>query len=173
MGTKIYGATTLGPFCTGGGEIKNSVMFGYSNKGHDGYLGDAVIGEWCNLGANTSCSNLKNNVSTVKVWLESRGKAVPAGIKCGVLMGDYSRCGINTMLNTGTVIGVSSNVFGGQFPPGFVPSFSWGGQETYRLPEALRDAGNWMVLKGHTLSERDKEVLTAVFELTNQKDLKT
>jgi UDP-N-acetylglucosamine diphosphorylase/glucosamine-1-phosphate N-acetyltransferase len=173
MGTKVYGATTLGPFCTGGGEIKNSVMFGYSNKGHDGYLGDAVIGEWCNLGANTSCSNLKNNVSTVKVWLESRGEAVPAGMKCGVLMGDYSRCGINTMLNTGTVIGVSSNVFGGQFPPKFVPSFSWGGQEAYRLPEALRDAGNWMVLKGHTLSERDKEVLTAVFELTNQKDLKT
>jgi UDP-N-acetylglucosamine diphosphorylase/glucosamine-1-phosphate N-acetyltransferase len=173
MGTKVYGATTLGPFCTGGGEIKNSVMFGYSNKGHDGYLGDAVIGEWCNLGANTSCSNLKNNVSTVKVWLESRGEAVPAGMKCGVLMGDYSRCGINTMLNTGTVIGVSSNVFGGQFPPKFVPSFSWGGQEAYRLPEALRDAENWMVLKGHTLSERDKEVLTAVFELTNQKDLKT
>lgn len=173
MGTKVYGATTLGPYCTGGGEIKNSVMFGYSNKGHDGYLGDAVIGEWCNLGANTSCSNLKNNVSTVKVWLEAQGEAVPAGIKCGVLMGDYSRCGINTMLNTGTVIGVSSNIFGGHFPPKFVPSFSWGDRETYRLAEALRDAGNWMALKGHHLSEKDSRLLTAVYELVNQKDLKT
>jgi UDP-N-acetylglucosamine diphosphorylase/glucosamine-1-phosphate N-acetyltransferase len=173
MGTKIYGATTLGPFCTGGGEIKNTVMFGYSNKGHDGYLGDAVIGEWCNLGANTSCSNLKNNVSTVKVWLEARGEAVSAGMKCGVLMGDYSRCGINTMLNTGTVIGVSSNILGGHFPPKFVPSFSWGDQESYRLAEALRDAGNWKVLKGHTLSAQDRELLTALYELMKQKDLKT
>ncbi|MGO4288039.1 putative sugar nucleotidyl transferase [Chitinophaga sp. RAB17] len=173
MGTKIYGATTLGPFSTGGGEIKNSVLFGYSNKGHDGYLGDAVIGEWCNLGANTSCSNLKNNVSTVKVWMEAHGEAVSAGMKCGVLMGDYSRCGINTMLNTGTVIGVSSNVFGGHFPPKFVPSFSWGGNDTYRLEEALKDAGNWMVLKGQALSEKDSEVLKAVYELVKQKDLKT
>ncbi|MBO9728213.1 MAG: glucose-1-phosphate thymidylyltransferase [Chitinophaga sp.] len=173
MGTKVYGATSLGPFCTGGGEIKNSVMFGYSNKGHDGYLGDAVIGEWCNLGANTSCSNLKNNVSTVKVWEEASGTAVAAGKKCGVLMGDYSRCGINTMLNTGTVIGVSCNVFGGHFPPKFVPSFSWGHQEVYRLPEALKDAGNWMALKGHTLSEKEQAVLTALYELTHQKDLKT
>ena len=173
MGTKVYGATTLGPFCTGGGEIKNSMMFGYSNKGHDGYLGDAVIGEWCNLGANTSCSNLKNNVSAVKVWLEASGEAVSAGLKCGVLMGDYSRCGINTMLNTGTVIGVSCNVFGGHFPPKFLPSFSWGDQQHYRLPEALRDAGNWMGLKGHHLSEKDKQVLEAVYELINQKDLKT
>ena len=173
MGTKIYGATTLGPFCTGGGEIKNSVMFGYSNKGHDGYLGDAVIGEWCNLGANTSCSNLKNNVSAVKVWLEAHGEAVPAGMKCGVLMGDYSRCGINTMLNTGTVIGVSSNIFGGHFPPKFVPSFSWGDQEPYRLAEALKDAGNWMALKGRTLSSQDSGILTTLYELMKQKDLKT
>lgn len=173
MGTKIYGATTLGPFSTGGGEIKNSVIFGYSNKGHDGYLGDAVIGEWCNLGANTSCSNLKNNVSTVKVWMEAHGEAVSAGMKCGVLMGDYSRCGINTMLNTGTVIGVSSNVFGAHFPPKFVPSFSWGDNDTYRLEEALKDAGNWMVLKGQALSEKDSEVLKAVYELVKQKDLKT
>ncbi|MFY0254301.1 putative sugar nucleotidyl transferase [Chitinophaga sp. 30R24] len=173
MGTRIYGATTLGPYCTGGGEIKNSVMFGYSNKGHDGYLGDAVIGEWCNLGANTSCSNLKNNVSTVKVWLESRGEAVSAGFKCGVLMGDYSRCGINTMINTGTVIGVSCNVLGGHFPPKFVPSFSWGTDGAYRLLEALRDAGNWMGLKGVELSEADRRMLTSVYELINQQDLKT
>ncbi|PSL48136.1 UDP-N-acetylglucosamine diphosphorylase/glucosamine-1-phosphate N-acetyltransferase [Chitinophaga niastensis] len=176
MGTKIYGATTLGPFCTGGGEIKNSVLFGYSNKGHDGYLGDAVVGEWCNLGANTSCSNLKNNVSQVKVWVEAKGEAVPAGLKCGVLMGDHSRCGINTMLNTGTVIGVSCNVFGGHFPAKFNPSFSWGGEDTertYRLPEALRDAGSWMALKGRELQEADRNILEAVYELVNFKDLKT
>ncbi|MFX1707056.1 putative sugar nucleotidyl transferase [Chitinophaga sp. CC14] len=172
MGTKIYGATTLGPYCTGGGEIKNSVMFGYSNKGHDGYLGDAVIGEWCNLGANTSGSNLKNNVSDVKVWMEAQGEAVSAGKKCGVLMGDYSRCGINTMLNTGTVIGVSCNVFGGHFPPKFVGSFSWGDQATYRLAEALKDAGSWMALKGKELTEKDKQVLEALYAQINQKDLK-
>ncbi|MGF6928478.1 UDP-N-acetylglucosamine diphosphorylase/glucosamine-1-phosphate N-acetyltransferase [Chitinophaga sp. W2I13] len=173
MGSKIYGATTLGPYCTGGGEIKNSVMFGYSNKGHDGYLGDAVIGEWCNLGANTSGSNLKNNVSEVKVWMEAQGEAVSAGIKCGLLMGDYSRCGINTMLNTGTVIGVSCNVFGGHFPPKFVGSYSWGDQGAYRLAEALKDAGNWMALKGKELTEKDKQVLEALYAQINQKDLKT
>ncbi|MEZ2440597.1 putative sugar nucleotidyl transferase [Chitinophaga sp. RCC_12] len=173
MGSKIYGATTLGPYCTGGGEIKNSVMFGYSNKGHDGYLGDAVIGEWCNLGANTSGSNLKNNVSEVKVWMEAQGEAVSAGKKCGLLMGDYSRCGINTMLNTGTVIGVSCNVFGGHFPPKFVGSFSWGDQGAYRLAEAVKDAGNWMALKGKELTEKDKQVLEALYAQINQKDLKT
>ena len=173
MGTKVYGATTLGPYCTGGGEIKNSVFFGYSNKGHDGYLGDAVIGEWCNLGANSSCSNLKNNVSTVSVWIEGLGRSMEAGTKCGVLMGDYSRCGINTMLNTGTVIGVSCNVFGGHFPAKFVPSFSWGDDGVYRLPEALKDAGKWMALKGHTLTAKDSSVLEAVYELIYQKDLKT
>ncbi|SEW53552.1 putative sugar nucleotidyl transferase [Chitinophaga arvensicola] len=172
MGTKVYGATTLGPYCTVGGEIKNSVLFGYSNKGHDGYLGDAVIGEWCNLGANTSCSNLKNNVSDVKVWMEASGEAMSAGKKCGVMMGDYSRCGINTMLNTGTVIGVSCNVFGGHFPPKFVPSFSWDSGQ-YRLVEALRDAGNWMALKGKQLTEKDQMILEAVYAFINQKDLKT
>ncbi|NLR62128.1 glucose-1-phosphate thymidylyltransferase [Chitinophaga polysaccharea] len=173
MGTKAYGATTLGPYCTGGGEIKNSVFFGYSNKGHDGYLGDAVIGEWCNLGANTSCSNLKNNVSDVNVWMEGLGQPMAAGTKCGVLMGDYSRCGINTMLNTGTVIGVSCNVFGGHFPPKFVPSFSWGDEGQYRLPEALKDAGKWMALKGRELTVKDSSVLETVYELIYQKDLKT
>lgn len=172
MGTKVYGATTLGPFCTGGGEIKNSVMFGYSNKGHDGYLGDAVIGEWCNLGANTTCSNLKNNVSIVKVWLETVGEAVAAGLKCGVLMGDHSRCGINTMLNTGTVIGVSCNIMGGQLPPKYVPSFTWGA-EKYRLEAALRDAGNWMGLKGRQFDGKERRILEAVYEQTNQKNHKT
>jgi len=167
MGAKVYGATSLGPGCTGGGEIKNVTMFGYSNKGHDGYLGDAVIGEWCNLGANTTCSNLKNNAGTVKIWIEARKEAWPAGRKCGTLMGDYSRCGINTMLNTGTVIGVSCNIFGGDFPPKFVPSFSWGGkdpQERYRLQEALRDATAWMAFKDKDMNDADRRMLAAVYE---------
>ncbi|MCW3464336.1 putative sugar nucleotidyl transferase [Chitinophaga nivalis] len=176
MGTRSYGAVTLGPYSTGGGEIKNSVLFGYSNKGHDGYLGDAVIGEWCNLGANTSCSNLKNNVAPVRVWLEAKGTTAVAGLKCGVLMGDYSRCGINTMLNTGTVVGVSCNVFGGSFPDKFLPSFSWGStaeEGVYRLPEALRDAAAWMALKGSPLTAADNRILTAVYTQTREKDLKT
>ena len=167
MGTKVYGATTLGPGCTGGGEIKNVMMFGYSNKGHDGYLGDAVIGEWCNLGANTTCSNLKNNAGEVKVWMEARKEAWPAGRKCGALIGDYSRCGINTMLNTGTVIGVSCNVFGSGFPPKFMPSFTWGGGEgttVYRLQEATRDAVAWMGFKGRQITEAERKILGAVYE---------
>lgn len=167
MGTKVYGATSLGPGCTGGGEMKNVTMFGYSNKGHDGYLGDAVIGEWCNLGANTTCSNLKNNAGMVKIWIEARKEAWAAGRKCGTLMGDYSRCGINTMLNTGTVIGVSCNIFGGDFPPKFVPSFSWGGkdpQERYRLQEALHDASAWMAFKDKDMNDADRRMLAAVYE---------
>ncbi|WP_343702278.1 putative sugar nucleotidyl transferase [Chitinophaga sp.] len=167
MGTRVYGATSLGERCVVGGEVKNSVFFNYSNKAHDGYLGDAVIGEWCNLGAGTTCSNLKNNAREVRVWMEAKNEAWSAGLKCGVLMGDYSRCGINTMFNTGTVIGVSCNVFGGDFPPKYLPSFSWGGQqhagEKYRLTEALRDAGAWMQLKGQALTEADQQILTRIF----------
>ncbi len=166
MGARVYGATSLGDYCVAGGEIKNSVFFDHSNKAHDGYLGDAVIGEWCNLGANTSCSNLKNNTSDVRVWMEAKSEAWSAGKKCGVLMGDYSRCGINTMFNTGTVVGVSCNVFGGDFPPKYVPSFSWGGRESaekYRLAEALRDAGAWMRLKGKELTAADENILTRIF----------
>lgn len=173
MGAKVYGATTLGPGCIGGGEIKNVTMFGYSNKSHDGYLGDAVIGEWCNLGGSTTCSNMKNNAGQVRVWIEARKEAWPAGLKCGTLMGDYSRCGINTMLNTGTVIGISCNIFGGDFPPKFVPSFSWGGRDkhaVYRLQEALRDAAAWMEFKGRELTEADRKVLAAVYELTNKNE---
>lgn len=173
MGTKVYGATSLGPACTGGGEIKNVNMFGYSNKGHDGYLGDAVIGEWCNLGANTTCSNLKNNAGTVNIWIEARKEAWPAGQKCGTLMGDFSRCGINTMLNTGTVIGVSCNIFGGDFPPKFVPSFSWGGRdpkERYRLQEALRDATAWMAFKSREMNDADRRMLAAVYEQTTKSE---
>jgi UDP-N-acetylglucosamine diphosphorylase/glucosamine-1-phosphate N-acetyltransferase len=170
MGTKVYGATTLGPGSVGGGEMKNVVMFGYSNKGHDGYLGDAVLGEWCNLGANTTCSNLKNNGSLVKVWVEASKEGQVAGRKCGLLMGDYSRCGVGTMLNTGTVIGVSCNIFGGDFPPKFVPSFSWGGAvklEDYRLEEALRDAATWMEFKGQHLSPVEERLLQSVFTSVN------
>ena len=167
MGSRIYGATSIGHRCVAGGEIKNSVFFDHSNKAHDGYLGDAVIGEWCNLGANTSCSNLKNNAREVRVWMEAKQEAWPAGTKCGLIMGDYSRCGINTMFNTGTVVGVSCNVFGGNFPPKYQPSFSWGGAgltDRYRLEEALRDADSWMQLKGSSLSEQDQQILTRIFQ---------
>lgn len=167
MGARIYGATSIGHRCVAGGEIKNSVLFDHSNKAHDGYLGDAVIGEWCNLGANTSCSNLKNNAREVRVWMEAKQETWPAGIKCGVIMGDYSRCGINTMFNTGTVVGVSCNVFGSNFPPKSLPSFSWGGAglaDRYRLEEALRDADSWMQLKGASLSEQDRQILTHIFQ---------
>ncbi|WP_440134943.1 putative sugar nucleotidyl transferase [Chitinophaga sancti] len=165
MGTKIYGATTLGPGSVGGGEIKNVVMLGYSNKGHDGYLGDAVLGEWCNLGGNTTNSNLKNNAGTVRVWVEAKNEAIPAGTKCGLIMGDYSRSGIGTMFNTGTVIGVSCNIFGSEFPPKFVPSFSWGGvqPEPYREMEALRDARQWMRFKGQELGDVEERLLKAVY----------
>lgn len=166
MGTKVYGATTLGPGSVGGGEIKNVVMLGYSNKGHDGYLGDAVLGEWCNLGGNTTNSNLKNNAGTVRVWVEARNETMPAGTKCGLLMGDYSRSGIGTMFNTGTVIGVSCNIFGGEFLPKFVRSFSWGGvaPESYRLEEAIRDARQWMQFKGQELGDVEEKLLKAVYQ---------
>ncbi len=164
MGTKVYGATTLGPYCVGGGEIKNSVLFGYSNKAHDGYLGDAVIGEWCNLGAGTSNSNLKNNASLVKVWTPE-GQVV-AGSKCGVMMGDYTRTAINTSINTGTVIGACCNVFGNGLTPKYIPSFSWGseGVSRYRLEKAVADIEGWKKLKGAVISADEKMILQYIFE---------
>jgi UDP-N-acetylglucosamine diphosphorylase/glucosamine-1-phosphate N-acetyltransferase len=164
MGTKVYGATTLGPFCVGGGEIKNSVMFGFSNKAHDGYLGDSVIGEWCNLGAGTTNSNLKNNASEVNIWTPN-GK-LPVGNKCGVMMGDYSRTAINTSLNTGTVIGASCNVFGPGLTPKHIPNFSWGstGVERYGLEKALMDIAAWKKLKGGVLEPREGNILKHIFE---------
>jgi UDP-N-acetylglucosamine diphosphorylase/glucosamine-1-phosphate N-acetyltransferase len=164
MGTKIYGATTLGPYCMAGGEIKNSVLFGYSNKAHDGYLGDSVIGEWCNLGAGTSCSNLKNTAGDVKLWTP-KGKMV-AGKKCGVMMGDYSRTAINTAINTGTIIGTSCNVFGSGLTPGYIPSFSWGsdGFNRYSFEKALADIEAWKQLKGQTISDNEKSVLKYIFD---------
>ncbi|MFV0606285.1 MAG: putative sugar nucleotidyl transferase [Niabella sp.] len=162
MGAKIYGATTIGPRCTVGGEIKNSVLFAYSNKAHDGYLGDSVIGEWCNLGAGTSNSNLKNTAGNIDVHLQ--GKKLPAGKKCGVIMGDFSRTAINTGINSGTVIGVSANVFGSGLTPKHIPSFSWGHNHTikYQLSKALEDARRWKNLKGEQLTE---------IEITNLKNI--
>ncbi|MCW3073662.1 MAG: hypothetical protein JWP69_731 [Flaviaesturariibacter sp.] len=164
MGTRIYGATTIGPYCTVGGEIKNSVLFAHSNKAHDGYLGDAVIGEWCNLGAGTSNSNVKNNASEIAVYTPDGPHNV--GVKCGVFMGDYSRTAINTSINTGTVIGVSANVFGSGLSPKHIPSFSWGsdGVERYRFDKALEHIGNWKGLKGQTLNDVEATILKHIFD---------
>lgn len=168
MGAKIYGATTLGPYTTAGGEVKNVVFLGYSNKGHDGYLGDAVIGEWCNLGAGTSASNVKNNAGTVQVYHPASGGYLPAGLKCGLLMGDYSRSAINTSFNTGTMVGISCNIFGDGMPPGYVPDFSWGqnGLARYEWDKALRDINNWKKMKGKMLSEDEMKVLKHIFDQT-------
>jgi UDP-N-acetylglucosamine diphosphorylase/glucosamine-1-phosphate N-acetyltransferase len=162
MGAKIYAATTIGPFCMGGGEIKNSVIFGHSNKAHDGYLGDSVIGEWCNLGAGTSNSNIKNTAGEVKLWNNMEHEYQPAGLKCGLMMGDYSRSAINTSFNTGTVVGVCCNVFGEGFPPKFIADFSWG-KEKYNFEKALQDIDNWKKLKGENITEQEKEILQTLY----------
>jgi UDP-N-acetylglucosamine diphosphorylase/glucosamine-1-phosphate N-acetyltransferase len=162
MGTKIYPATTIGPNCLGGGEIKNSIIFGFSNKAHDGYLGDSVIGEWCNLGAGTSNSNVKNTAGNVKLWNNAKNEYTSAGIKCGLMMGDYSRAAINTSFNTGTVIGVCCNIFGEYFPPKFVPDFTWG-KEKYALEKALQDIDNWKKLKGKNITEPEKQFLKDLY----------
>jgi UDP-N-acetylglucosamine diphosphorylase/glucosamine-1-phosphate N-acetyltransferase len=164
MGSKIYGATSIGPYCVAAGEIKNSILFGYSNKAHDGYLGDSVIGEWCNLGAGTSNSNLKNNAGEVKISTPKGHLA--AGYKCGVLMGDYSRTMINSALNTGTVVGASCNVFGAGLTPKYLASFSWGndGIDRYQFDRAIADIENWKKLKGKKLSKNEKSILKYIFE---------
>ena len=165
MGAKIYGATTIGPYSMAGGEVKNSILFGYSNKAHDGYLGDSVIGEWCNLGAGTSNSNIKNTASEVNVWHYHTREYIRAGIKCGLLMGDYSRSAINTSFNTGTVVGVCANIFGEGMPPKFVPSFTWGnkGLSLYEFEKALSDISNWKKLKNQVLSEEEINQLKHIF----------
>jgi UDP-N-acetylglucosamine diphosphorylase / glucose-1-phosphate thymidylyltransferase / UDP-N-acetylgalactosamine diphosphorylase / glucosamine-1-phosphate N-acetyltransferase / galactosamine-1-phosphate N-acetyltransferase len=164
MGAKVYGATTLGPRCVVGGEIKNTVLFGYSNKAHDGYLGDSVIGEWCNIGAGTTNSNLKNNASPVKVW--TPGGQKNAGIKCGVMMGDYSRTAVNTDINTGTVIGVCCNVFGIGLTPKYIPNFSWGsdGVGRYDFEKAIPDIEDWKKLKDQVIRDDEKSILRYIFE---------
>jgi UDP-N-acetylglucosamine diphosphorylase/glucosamine-1-phosphate N-acetyltransferase len=168
MGTKLYGASTIGPGCKVGGELSNVVFFNNSNKGHDGFLGNAVIGDWCNLGADTNCSNLKNNYDEIRIWSEFEQKSLKTGLQfCGLMMGDHSKCGINTMFNTGTLVGVSCNTFGAGFPPKFIPSFSWGDSskmETYELEKALNTADRMMARRGKTLSDAEVRLLKHVFE---------
>ncbi len=172
LGAKIYGPTTIGPHSKVGGEVNNSVIFGFSNKGHDGFLGNSVIGEWCNLGADTNNSNLKNNYAEVRLWdYETEGFAKTGLQFCGLMMGDHSKCGINTMFNTGTVIGVSSNIFGSGFPRNFVPSFSWGGSSgftTYLTKKVFEVAGVVMKRRNLEFSEQDKAILEHVFEETKK-----
>ncbi len=172
LAAKIYGPTTVGPHSKVGGEVNNSVIFGYSNKGHDGFLGNSVLGEWCNLGADTNNSNLKNNYAEVRLWnYETQGFARTGLQFCGLMMGDHSKCGINTMFNTGTVVGVSANIFGSGFPRNFVPSFSWGGHSgftTYLTRKAFEVAEVVMKRRNVTFSDADKAILEHVFENTKQ-----
>jgi len=168
MGAKIYGGTTIGPYCKAGGEISNSVMMGYSNKGHDGFLGNSVLGFWCNLGADTNTSNLKNNYDEVRLWDYASERFAHTGLQfCGLIMGDHSKCAINTAFNTGTVVGVSANVFGAGFPKNFIPSFSWGGagsMTTYSLNKAVETAKRVMLRRGIEWTAQDQGVFEAIFE---------
>ena len=172
MASKIYGATTVGPYSRIGGEVKNAVLFSYSNKGHDGFLGDSVLGEWCNIGADTNVSNLKNNYDEVKLWsYETEGFAKTGLQFCGLMMGDHSKCGINTMFNTGTVVGVSANIFGSGFPRNFVPSFSWGGASgftTYITKKAFETARLVMSRRNIDFDEKEAAILQHVFEETKK-----
>ena len=172
MGAKIYGATTLGPFCKVGGEVNNSVLFAYSSKGHDGYLGNSVIGEWCNLGADTNNSNLKNNYAEVKLWNYDTGRFAKTGLQfCGLMMGDHSKCGINSMFNTGTVIGVSTNLFGSGFFRNFVPSFSWGGASgftEYKTNKVFEVAEIVMKRKDIIFDDKEQKILEHIFEETKK-----
>ena len=163
MGAKIYGATTIGPYCVAGGEIKNAVMFGYSNKAHDGYLGDSVIGEWCNIGAGTSNSNVKNTGGEIKYYTDDTGLLIAAGNKAGLIMGDYTRCAINTSFNTGTVIGVCCNIFG-EMPGKYVHHFSWG-TERYIFAKVLTDISNWKKMKGHELTSEETNLLEQLYSI--------
>ncbi|MCB1178796.1 MAG: hypothetical protein KDK36_14520, partial [Leptospiraceae bacterium] len=172
LSTKIYGATTVGPYSKVGGEVTNSNIQGFSNKGHDGFLGNSILGEWCNLGADTNNSNLKNNYSEVKIWNYSTNQLENTGLQfCGLIMGDHSKCGINTMFNTGTVVGVSANIFGGGFPNKFISSFTWGGfndSSTFQLDKMFEVAQKVMERRHIDLSQDDKEILSAVFEITEK-----
>jgi len=172
MGAKIYGATTIGPHSKVGGEVNNSVITGYSSKAHDGFLGNSVLGEWCNLGADTNNSNLKNNYAEVKVWNYHHQKFIKTNLQfCGLIMGDHSKSGINTMFNTGTVVGVSANIFGSGFPRNFIPSFSWGGAsgfQEYALNKVFETAELVMNRRNIKLDEIEKNILKSVFEITSK-----
>jgi UDP-N-acetylglucosamine diphosphorylase/glucosamine-1-phosphate N-acetyltransferase len=168
MGAKIYGGTTIGPHSKVAGEVSNAILMGYSNKAHDGYLGNSVLGEWCNIGADSNTSNLKNNYTEVKLWNYEAERFLPTGVQfCGLILGDHSKCGINTMFNTGTVIGVSANIFGAGFPRNFIPSFSWGGSSgysTYTINKAFETAEKAMIRRNLTLTDIDKSILENVFQ---------
>ena len=170
MGTKIYGGTTVGPYCKVGGEINNTVFFGYSSKAHDGFLGNSVIGEWCNLGADTNVSNLKNNYAEVRLWNYTLGKFKDTGLQfCGLIMGDHSKCGINTMFNTGTVVGVSANIFGSGFPRNFIPSFSWGGCSgfsVYNLSKVFDVAEKVFARRKCKFDQLEKDILNQIYDIT-------
>jgi UDP-N-acetylglucosamine diphosphorylase/glucosamine-1-phosphate N-acetyltransferase len=172
MGSKVYGPTTVGPYSRVGGEIKNVVLFANSNKGHEGYLGNSVVGEWCNLGADTNSSNLKNNYAEVRLWDYNTEGFAKTGLQfCGLMMGDHSKCGINTMFNTGTVVGVSANIFGSGFPRNFVPSFSWGGHSgftTYVTKKAFEVAEVVLGRRKIEFTNEDKAILEYVFEETKK-----
>jgi len=172
LASKVYGATTVGPHSVIGGEVNNSVLFGYSNKGHDGFLGNSVLGEWCNIGADSNNSNLKNNYEEVRLWsYETEGFARTGLQFCGLMMGDHSKCGINTMFNTGTVVGISANIFGSGFPRNFVPSYSWGGAagfSTYLTSKAFQTAKIVMARRQVEFSEQDAKILEHIFEITKK-----
>jgi UDP-N-acetylglucosamine diphosphorylase/glucosamine-1-phosphate N-acetyltransferase len=172
LSAKLYGATTIGPHCKVGGEVSNSVIFGYSNKGHDGFLGNSVLGEWCNIGADSNNSNLKNNYEEVKLWSYETENFAKTGLQfCGLMMGDHSKCGINTMFNTGTVVGVSANIFGSGFPRNFVPSFSWGGAAgftTYLTKKAFEVAKVVMSRRKVDFTAVEQRLLEKVFELSSK-----
>ena len=167
MGAKMYGDTTVGPWCKVGGELSNVVFFGYSNKAHDGFLGNSVVGEWCNFGADSNNSNLKNNYAEVKLWNYDTQKFDKTGLQfCGLIFGDHSKCGINTMFNTGTVVGVSANIFGAGFPRNFVPSFSWGGASgftEYKLDTAFEVMERVMARRHVEFSDTDKAIMKHIF----------
>ena len=170
MGAKIYENTTIGPFCKVGGEINNVVFFGYSSKAHDGFLGNSVIGEWCNLGADTNNSNLKNNYENVKIWNYTSESFKETGLQfCGLMMGDHSKCGINTMFNTGTVVGVGANIFGSGFPRNFIPSFSWGGSSGFllhRIDKFFKTSEKVLARREVVLSDDDMAILSHIYNMT-------
>lgn len=170
MGSKIYGPTTIGPYSKVGGEVNNSIFFAYSNKGHEGFLGNSVLGEWCNLGADTNTSNMKNNYAEVRLWNYETKRFAKTGLQfCGLMMGDHSKCGINTMFNTGTIVGVNANIFGSGFPRNFIPSFSWGGSNgftTYLTKKAFEVARVVMSRRHIELTQQDEAILEHIFEIT-------
>jgi UDP-N-acetylglucosamine diphosphorylase/glucosamine-1-phosphate N-acetyltransferase len=167
MNTSIYGSTTVGPYCLAGGEIKNSILMGYSNKGHEGYLGDSIIGHWCNLGAGTCNSNIKNTAGEIQMWNEFKGEWENVGQKMGMLVGDYSRFAIQSSINTGSYIGVSANIFGNGLLPKHIPNFTWGIIPGYQLDKAIEDIHNWKKMKGFSITEAEKQVLKQLYQLNH------